>query len=187
MAIFLIKNKFGEFKNIKPIKQDTQRSLIENYGHHMQDEWRPIDFEWDTEDGDKPRDIFLYLGHILIGNRGCIDALETLINSSKCECLPIKIAQDEYYIINVCDTLKGVLDRKKSKIEYFKDGSIKWIRNFAFCADCETSLIFHISEIASPIFATETFVQCVKNANLIGLQFEECKYVRSNFLRNIFK
>lgn len=187
MAIFLLKNEFGEFKNIKPIKRNEQLCLVDNYGYPMLNTWQPINFEWDIEDGNKPRDIFLYLGYILIGNGKSVSALRMMIDNSKCEILPIKIDKEEYYVFNICETLVNVLDRRKSKIEYFKDKSIKWISQYVFSPDYKDTPIFHIAEMSSPIFVSDTIVEYIKEAGLIGLKFEECKQDKSSFFKSIFK
>ncbi len=187
MGIFLLKNIFGEYKNIKPAEQDEQRRLVDNYGHPLKEGWKPITFKWDCEDGDKPRDLFLYLGSILICNKKSIMALEDAISNAQIEILPIFIENDEFYVMNVCTSLNDALDIKKSKVEYFKDKSIKWISEYVFSSNCNDSQIFHIPEIQSPIFVSDAFVECVRNSGLVGLKFEECKHGKSSFLKSIFK
>lgn len=175
MAIFLLKNEFGDYKNIKPNKQDDQRYLVDNYGHSMLNGWNPINFIWDLEDGEKPRDMFLYLGSILVGNKKSVSSLKQIISNDQCEFLPIIIEKEEFYVINICEYLRGALDMKKSKIEYFNDKSIKWISKFVFSSDCGVPSMFHIAEMTSPIFVSDSIAELVKNSGLIGLKFEECK------------
>lgn len=181
-----MKNDFGEYKNIKPIEQGEQRRLVDNYGHPLNDGWVPIAYKWDCEDGEKTRDLFLYLGSILICNKKSIMTLENVISNVKSEILPIFVDNEEFYVLNVCTSLNNVLDIKRSKVEYFKDKSIKWISEYVFSSNCSDSSIFHISEIQSPIFVSDAFVECVRNSGLVGLKFEECKQGKSSFLKSIF-
>lgn len=187
MEIYLLKNNFTAHRNIMPVEQEEQRYLADNYGQSMQKEWNPIDFVWNHEDGEEPWDMFLYMGYILIANKKCISVLKDIISKGQCEILPIYIEKEEYYVINTCSIYNGIIDLKKSKVEYFKDNSIKWIDDFVFYTDCCNSPIFHVKEFQSALFVSEHFLSCSKEFMLSGLKFIKCKESKPFFLKSLFK
>ena len=186
MDIFLLKNEFGGYKNIKPSIKQEQDVLVEKYGSKLLDEWKPISFVWDTEDGDMSRDLFLYLGYILVCAKGIAHLFSSLKNSNQIELLPILISGEEFYVVNICSKVEGSLNLKQSKVEYFKDHSIKCISDFVFSNSNNDASLFHIAEFPTPIFCDDLFVAKVKESALTGLKFNKCKQAKNGFF-SIFK
>ena len=187
MKIYLIKNQLGGFRTIKPQTPESHNHLLDGYGTPLLASWAPITFTWDTEDGQTIPDSFLYLGSILIANEKCTKQITSTPGNEDIECLPINIEGEHYYIINTCITESNLLNTNNSKIEYFKDKSIKWIREYIFYPQTHYPPLFHIAQIATPLFASEAFVNTYINSNFTGLKFEECKQKNTSILKSIFK
>lgn len=187
MEIYLVKNEFGEYKNIKPKSNVDTQLLVDGYGTSLLESWNPIYFVWDIEDGILNRDIFMYLGYIIVANRKVVDALccDSLLDNV--ELLPIDIEGEEYYVVNVCSVLHDVIDLKHSKIDYFKDHSIKWIHEYVFKNNITISSLFRIPEISTALFCSKQFINIIKEHRFIGLKFDECKQIRPGFLKSILK
>ena len=187
MSVYQIKNIFGEYKNILPISPDAQRTLVDNYGSPLQESWNTISFKWDFEDGSESRDAFLYLGSILITSEKLKTSLQGVLKNNRVEYLPITIEGEVFFVINVCDTLDCVLNIRQSKIEYVKDRHIKWINEFVFDPIPDCPNLFHISEISTPIFASDCFIKAYEETGCIGLKFIECRQSRQGFLKSMLK
>ncbi len=188
MEIYTLNNIYDYFKGIRPTDSSSQQFLEENYGHMMKSVWRIPHFVWDTDDGDAERDIYLFLGYILVCNEKAKSAIENTMASKTIEFLQIDVEGKPLYFINVLSMANGALNLHRSKVDYFKDKkTIKNIREYAFNADFNYTPLFTIPEIAAGLFATDSFKDVVESSNLSGLDFQECKIVKDSFLKSIFK
>ncbi len=188
MKIYYLNNIYDYFKGIRPTDNSSQQFLEENYRHLMKSVWRIPHFVWDTTDGDIERDIYLYLGYILVCNEKAKSAIEQKMASDTIEFLKIDVDGKPLYFINVLSVANGALNLRRSKVDYFKDKTtIKYIREYAFNADFNYTPLFTIPEIAAGLFATDSFKDAVESNNLNGLDFQECKVVKDSFLKSIFK
>lgn len=185
MGIYLLNNTFGQYRNIVLANKTNAEVLNEAYGQRLASTWKTIQFHWDTEDGNERRNIFLYLGSLLVVDEKGRNAISQ--NTDNIEYLPIDIDGEQWFVVNVCNVFDGVLNLSKSKIERFKDGSIKWIKEFVFNQDCPSSLLFRISEMRTALFASDSFRECLLGSSLVGLNFEDCKIKTPGILRSIFK
>lgn len=185
MGIYLIKNTLGQYKTIVPADKADSDVLNNAYGQSLASGWKLLKFHWNTEDGDERRNIFLYLGSILVVDEKGKNAISH--NIDNVEYLPIDIDGEQWFVVNVCKTLNGVLNLSKSNIERFKDGSIKWIKEFVFNQDCSSFSLFRISELKTALFASDSFRESLLGSSLAGLSFENCKIKTSGILKSIFK
>ena len=187
MKIYHVKNHFGLYKNIMPLESSSQNILVDNYGKPLSEKWSASQFEWNVEDGTVERDIFLYLGYILVCNVKAKSAIQQM-QSGGIEFLQIDVEGKPLYFINVLSMANGALNLHRSKVEYFKNKTtIKNVREYAFNADFNYTPLFTIPEIAAGLFATDIFMNVVEKNNLNGLDFKECKIVKDSFLKSIFK
>ena len=187
MKIYHVKNHFGLYKNIMPQESSSQNILVDNYGKPLSEKWSASQFEWNVEDGTVERDIFLYLGYILVCNVKAKSAIQQM-QSGGIEFLQIDVEGKPLYFINVLSMANGALNLHRSKVEYFKNKTtIKNVREYAFNADFNYTPLFTIPEIAAGLFATDVFKDVVERNSLNGLDFEECKIVKDSFLKSIFK
>lgn len=187
MGIYLVKNEFGEYKNIKPKSYVDTQLLVDGYGTPLLESWNPVSFVWDIEEGTLDRDVFMYLGYIMVANQKVVDALCKYEVLDNVELLPIDIEGEKYYVVNVCSVLHDVIDLKHSKIDYFKDHSIKWIREYVFKNDITVSSLFRIPEVSAVLFCSKQFIDKIKEHRFVGLKFNECKQTRPGFLKSILK
>ena len=186
MKIYNLNNIYDCFKGIRPTDGSSLQLLEDNYGHPMESGWSIPHFVWDTESGDVERDIYLYLGYILVCNIKAKSAIQQTVDSV--EFLQIDVEGKPLYFINVLSMANGALNLHRSKVEYFKDKTtIKNVREYAFNADFNYTPLFTIPGIAAGLFATDVFMDVVERNNLNGLDFKECKTVKDSFLKSIFK
>ena len=88
--------------------------------------------------------------------------------------------------MNPCLSIKGILNKKQSKIDYFSNGDIMWISKYVFYPnEIETSM-FKISEMYTSIFATTSFVEFIRENHFTGIEFEPCAIKKESFLSRIF-
>lgn len=188
MKIYNLNNIYDCFKGIRPTDCSFLQLLEDNYGHPMGSGWSIPHFVWDTETCDVERDIYLYLGYILVCNVKAKSAIQQKTKSDGIEFLQIDVEGQPFYFINVLSVANGALNLHRSKVDYFKDKTtIKNIRGYAFNADFNYTPLFTIPEIAAGLFATDVFKDVVERNNLNGLDFKECKIVKDGFLKSIFK
>lgn len=171
-----------------PKEGSSQDLLVDNYGKPLSGKWTVSQFKWNSDDGDVERDIYLFLGYILVCNEKAKSAIEQKMVSDAIEFLQIDVEGESLYFINILSVANGALNLRRSKVDYFKDKTtIKSIREYAFNAGFNYTSLFTIPEIAAGLFATESFKGIVESNNLIGLDFQECKIVKDSFLKSIFK
>ncbi len=188
MKLYQIINTYGPYEELMPKEYECQNILVDSYGKPLSGKWVVSRFEWNSYDGDVERDIYLYLGYILVCNEKAKSAIEHKIASETIEFLQIDVEGKPLYFINVLSMANGALNLRRSKVDYFKDKTtIKNIREYTFNADFNYTSLFTIPEIAAGLFATESFKDIVESNNLIGLDFQECKIVKDSFLKSIFK
>lgn len=182
----MVKNTFGQYRNIVPDNKTDADILNDAYGKELSQSWKTIKFHWDTDDGDERRNVFLYLGSILVIDEKGKDIVKHIFVDNT-EFLPIDVDGENWYVINVCNTIEGILNLSKSSVDRFKDGSIKWIKEFVFNKDTAPFPLFRIKELKTALFASGSFQKTVSNAAMQGLGFEECKTKCAIFKKTFFK
>lgn len=79
---------------------------------------------------------------------------------------------DNYYLVNVLSCPKDILDFKRSKFSYFKDGSISDILEYKFFIEKISSYhIFKLPFGSNDYYISESFKKIVESNHLSGLQF----------------
>lgn len=156
------------------------KELIEK-DYHTKDEWKEVTLKW--YDGiNKPMCDFIFIyGFILVCNEKTYSILQRLDSIKSNLFLPINVESQRYYIIKILSKEENVLNRRKSKIEYFSDKTIMSIREYVFKPFHPQSCLFKIEESCTSLFATDEFVYCVKSNDLTGMEFEECKMKKGLF------
>ena len=101
-----------------PQESSSQNILVDNYGKPLSEKWSASQFEWNVEDGTVERDIFLYLGYILVCNVKAKSAIQQM-QSGGIEFLQIDVEGKPLYFINVLSMANGALNLHRSKVEYF--------------------------------------------------------------------
>jgi hypothetical protein len=89
------------------------------------------------------------------------------------ELLPLQCEEGDFYLLNVLQVL-DCLDRERSDITYWDDGSIRSVRRFAFQASClDDKHIFKLPlHNYSRIYVSQLFKDSVEQQALKGLRFE---------------
>ena len=183
MSIYKIENTLGEYRQLRPLKYDDAEVLTESYGVSLSSEWKPIEFSWDYSEGEGIRNLFMYLGSILIADEQSKTVIQSILNEEKIEFLPIHVDNEVLYIVNVCTFSGDRLNLKKSDVEYFKNGEIKWINKFVFNPSDDIPTLFRVPEIHTALFTSKQFADAVNRDNLTGLRFQECN-IKKSFLKS---
>lgn len=97
------------------------------------------------------------------------------------EFIPIKVEEENWYILNICTYYEKILNLRKSKISKYDDGSISWIFDFVFKKEIANESLFYLKEQPVSYFCTNTFVKLIEDNNIKGLNFVECKIKKSIF------
>jgi len=187
MSIYLVKKQ--EIDCVEPFIQDEIISsfLEENIGIQSIGNWKTIETKWNRENGELICDFPFLLGTIPLCNVEIYHKLQEKLNLEGIEFLPIRIENELYYIMNPCLSIKGILNKKQSKIDYFSNGDIMWISKYVFYPnEIETSM-FKIPEMYTSIFATTSFVEFIRENHFTGIEFEPCAIKKESFLSRIFK
>lgn len=187
MSVFLLKKQ--DASCAEPLIEDDEAlSFLEkNYGIQLSDKWKEIEAKWYREEGELICDFPFLLGTIPLCSLKVYHKLQEKLNLEGIEFLPIRIENELYYIMNPCLSIKGILNKKQSKIDYFSNGEIMWISKYVFYPnEIETSM-FKIPEMYTSIFATASFVECIKENHFTGMDFESCAIKKESFLSRIFK
>lgn len=102
-----------------------------------------------------------------------------VVKDSECiqgnEFFTIDVESETWYVLNICTCYENILNLKKSKISKYDDGSISWIFDFVFKKEIANESLFYLKEQPVSYFCTKTFVQLLKDNNIKGLNFIECK------------
>ena len=174
MNIYLVKKQ--EIDCVEPLIQDKKvlSFLEEKIGTKISNKWSCIETKWNRENGEIICDFPFLLGMINL-------------NLENIEFLPIRIENELYYIMNPCLSIKGILNKKRSKIDYFSNGEIMWISKYVFYPNDVQASLFKIPEMYTAVFATTTFVDFIKGNHFTGMEFEPCTIKKESFLNRIFK
>jgi hypothetical protein len=99
-----------------------------------------------------------------------VEALGDMLRANG-ELLPVHTATDTYYAFNPLTTLDA-LDEQDSEIARYPDGAIRSIQRHVFYQDrLRDATIFQIPQDLVT-FVTDTFVDRVKEAGLLGFRFD---------------
>lgn len=187
MSIFLVKKQ--DIDCVEPLIEDEDvLSLLEEYfGTQFSNKWKEVEAKWHQERGDLICDFPFLLGTIPLCSLKVYYKLQEKLNLEGIEFLPIKIENKLYYIMNPCLSIKGILNKKKSKIDYFSNGEIMWVSKYVFYPNEIGASMFKIPEMYTSIFVTTSFTEFIKENHFIGIDFEPCEIKKESILSRIFK
>ena len=105
-----------------------QDKITQGLTEHIENKWEPVNLKWIDNITDPKFDFIFIYGYIPVCNENAYLILSQMPGLNNVYFLPIIIDNEKYYIISVLQIEKSILNRKKSKIEYFTDKRPK-IRN----------------------------------------------------------
>lgn len=183
--IYKIIKAEGYFKNLKANNEeilDVIDQCLE--GKSISSIWKKnYTMSWEKdEEYTQNADILFYIGLVPVINENSYNLLKKYIPLDSVEYLNIKIENNQnLYLMNVLNINTEIFNEKKSKIDYYKTGTIREVIKYVF-NDIETiPVIFRIPQSPCEIFVSDEFVKIVKDNNLTGIDFKECKISRSLF------
>ena len=113
------------------------------------------------------------LGTIPVLSERAATALAEILRENG-KLLPLMLGTARYFAFNVT-TVVNALDTVRAKVKRFSSGRITAIDEFAFIADIQEPLsVFKIPELKrGSVFVTDTFVDGVHSAKLVGFEFQD--------------
>ncbi len=186
MSVFLLKKQ--DIDCAEPLIEDDKilSLLEENFGTQLSNGWKEAEAKWYREEGELICDFPFLLGTMPLCSLKVYHKLQEKLNLEGIEFLPIKIENELYYIMNSCLSIKGILNKKQSKIDYFSNGEIMWISKYVFYPNEIEASMFKIPEMYTAIFATASFVEFIRENHFTGIEFEPCAIKKESFLSRIF-
>ncbi len=163
-----------------------QDKITQGLTEHIENKWEPVNLKWIDNITDPKFDFIFIYGYIPVCNENAYLILSQMPGLNNVYFLPIIIDNEKYYIISVLQIEKSILNRKKSKIEYFTDKSIMRVDSYVFNEFTPNSIMFKISESSSTFFVTEDFVNCIALHSLSGINFKGCKVLKKSIWNKIF-
>jgi hypothetical protein len=131
-------------------------------------------------DEDRPASDFPWTSFPTFSKRA-VEALRDLLEPNG-EILPLICEFGDYYAFNTT-TVVDALDEEHSELKRFKDGGIMRILRYEFYPEKLQGLsIFKLSQLPGGDYVTDTFVQRVQEAGLVGFDFSEAQRVWSGLM-----
>jgi hypothetical protein len=133
-------------------------------------DWKTPELVWFTNEfsqGDEQDGDFLkFRGGAPVITEGVKNLLSPLLQQSA-EFLPVKIANETRYILNVTCVL-NIMDKSKSKFKIYGDGSIGPCQHAYLKTPEELSLMFKVDGFLPRIFVSEKLQQLINTQQFSG-------------------
>ena len=166
------------YQSLELVNEETDWEIIYKFnGNPLAAEWRPLRVkimdDEDTGDSLPPSDSpSLFTGAPVLSRRAA-GILQPILEG-KGELLPLEFDSHEYFVFNIT-SLVDALDEGASEIVRFPDGKkIMDIKRFVFIpSQLEGVDVFKLPQRPlGGVFVTDRFVQTVRQAGLVGFEFE---------------
>ena len=140
-------------------------------------------FEWNRDDAEKETsDCPFLIGAIPIFKTEIISDLRNIVSLDAIKIININISGQKYSILRPKNKIKGLLNIRKSNINYFSDGRIMSIDKYVFNSNKNIPLFFELEEYPLFTFVNETMANVLVTQNVKGLLLEACEIRRRGFL-----
>lgn len=173
--IYLLKSKFLAYLGIETDDDFFKSFIIDlhNSKPNLSKNWKEFKFSW-TKENLKKCDFPFIDGLIPVISQRAYNVLQPLINKNV-EFLPINVAGERFYIVNVLTVYAGIVNLKASyEYHYALYPATKW------------DPIFKIDEEITPLFVTADVKNAIEKKHLIGCKFIKCQITERGFLSKLF-
>ena len=176
MKIYKLTHNSNGFKTIDLRESKLLDAIINDFYN----EGKPYtlafgNYKW-IEPNETTCDFPFISGSIPVISENIYKELETFIKKSDIELLPINIEGKNYFVFHFLNSFNNILNTRYSRIEYFKNGTIKNIKKYVFLPNVEdVSPIFTIEELNTYTFINEDVANILKKYSNCGIELEECK------------
>lgn len=183
--IYKIMESKGYFKKLKANNEEILDVIDKSFeGKPISSIWKEnYTMSWEEdEEYTQNADFLFYIGLVPVINENSYNLLKTYIPLDSVEYLTVKMENSQnLYLMNVLNINTKIFNEKKSKIDYYKTGTIREIIKYIFNDIGTIPIIFKIPQSPCDIFVSDEFVKIVKDNDLTGIDFQECKISRSLF------
>ena len=173
--ISLLKSKFLAYLGIETVDNFFRRFIIDlhNSKPNLSENWKEFKFSW-TKENLKKSDFPFIDGLIPVISQRAHSVLQPLINKNV-EFLPINVAGERFYIVNVLTVYSKIVNLKDS-YEY----------HYALYPTDKWDPIFKINEKITPLFVTADVKNAIEENHLTGCKFIKCRITERGFLSKLF-
>lgn len=124
-------------------------------------------------------DIAILNGFVMVCSSRVKNALDSSTFMDGNEFLTINVDGESWYIMNVCNKGKGLLNHFRSKVSYYNDGQVKWIDKHVFKKCYGNDAVFYLEEQPTAYFSSKGFVDVLEINHFHGILAEECKIIKN--------
>jgi hypothetical protein len=188
MNIYKLKADFERYQGFSHLKNEDCKRLVDYELDHrwfrgaaIGDQWWPIAMGLNEGDEDLPPGDFPWCSFPAFSKRA-VEALQDLLDPNG-EILPLICEFGDYYAFNTTQVVDA-LNEEYSELKRFKSsGRISEILRYEFYPEKLQGLsIFKLRQSPSKDYVTDTFVQRVQEAGLVGFDFSKAQRVWSGSL-----
>lgn len=185
MNIYKLKSDFERYQGLRKLKEEDRKKLLDYRLDHrwfrgaaIGDQWWPIAMGLNEGDEDLPSGDFPWCSFPAFSKRA-VEALRNLLEPNG-EILPLICEFGDYYAFNTTSVVDA-LDEERSELKRFKSsGRISEILRYEFYPEKLQGLsIFKLRQFPAGDYVTDTFVQRVQEAGLVGFDFSTARQVWS--------
>lgn len=173
--IYLCKCKSLAYRHLE--SDDAEFGEVMLNLHHnepmLSKSWKEFNFSWSTENLENPDFPFID-GFIPVFSQKAYKVLQPLIKNNV-EFLPINVAGERFYIVNVLTVYSKIVNLKDS-YEY----------HYALYPTDKWDPIFKINEKITPLFVTADVKNAIEKNHLTGCKFIKCRITERGFLSKLF-
>lgn len=177
MNVYSLSLDVDHYQSLELVDLDSDWEAMYKFDGNSIEEWQPLrakvffDDELETQlpPGDFPS---LFADEPALSQRA-VQVLRPLIEGNG-QLLPLQCTGGEYFILNVTNVVDA-LDERQSEIVRFPDGKrVLDIKRFVFVpAKLQNVDIFKLpQQPLGRVFVTDGFVKTVRDAGLVGINFE---------------
>lgn len=139
-------------------------------------------FKWNSDDVDKTiSDCPFLIGAIPVIKSEIIKQMNLVIPEEYLKTININVSGEKYSILRAQKTVKGLLNLRKSAIDYYSDGRIMYVDKYVLNSKKELPIIFRLDEYPLYTFTTEVFAMSLMDLQPMGMFLEKCE-IRKPFL-----
>lgn len=174
MEIYKLKKDY-DYAHLIP-DEDSLDLINDGFnGLRMKQEWGGHrKMYWDFNESTLISDFSMLGGLIPVVDKRVLDAILPIVKEGSIELLPVKVDMKDLFAINVLYTDSNILNKKKSRIDYYSDKSIMFINEYVFNNIVPHS-IFKIPQLLTHTFVSGEFKNVIEKEKLTGVEFVKCK------------
>lgn len=177
MNVYSVSLDVDHYQSLELVDLDSDWEAMYKFDGNSIEEWQPLKvtvfFDDELETQLPPGDFPSLFADVPALSQRAVQVLGPLIEGNG-QLLPLQCAEGEYFILNVTKVVDAI-DERQSEIVRFPDGKkVLDIKRFVFVpAKLQNVDIFKLpQQPLGQVFVTDGFVKAVRDAALVGINFE---------------